>query len=146
MEIKANAFSLRGDSGVVKIVSDSPFTPDSSGVYSDEAECDISLESDGFRVSKAIMLQMRPIASFLGELVAVSRARSGTASFLGSEGELALRFIIKDGEYRVECEMNDRNEGKDNYIQVRYPIEPSYVQDLERAIEAYAEPSTQASA
>ena len=57
MELKANAFSLRGDSGVISVVSDSPFIPDFPGTYTEEAECDISLESDGFRVNKAILLR-----------------------------------------------------------------------------------------
>ena len=139
MEFKGRSFSLRGDSGVIRIISDSPYMPDFPGTYTDEAECDISLESNGFRVNKTIVLQMRPVAVFIKDVIAVGKARSGTATFLGAHGEIALRYIVKDGEYRVECEMNDRNEGKDNCIQVRYPIEPSYVQELEEEIGYYEE-------
>ena len=139
MEINANTISLRGESGIVKIVSDSTFAHGSAGAYSDEAECDISIESGGFRVNKAIVLEMPPVLAFLRELKSVIRDRSGTASFLGSKGELSLRLIVKNGEPKVECEMNDRNEGKDNYLQVRYPIESSYFRDLELALEGMLE-------
>lgn len=139
MELKGRSFSLRGDSGVIRVVSDSPFMPDFPGTYTEEAECDISLESDGFRVNKAIVLRMEALSDFIKDIIAVSKARSGTASFLGAQGELALRYIVNGAEYKVECEMNDRNEGKDNCIQVRYPIEASYIQELEQAIGAFVE-------
>ena len=139
MEINANTISLRGESGIVKIVSDSPFAPGTKGAYSDEAECDISIESGGFRVNKAIVLQMPSIRDFLCQLKSVIRGREGTASFLGPEGELSLRLIVKNGEQKVECEMNDRNEGKDNYLQVRYPMESPYFQELELALEGILE-------
>jgi hypothetical protein len=146
MELKGRSFSLRGDSGVIRVVSDSPFTPDLPGSYTEEAECDISLESDGFRVSKAIVLKMEALSDFIKDVIAVSKAKSGTASFMGAQGEIALRFIVNGAEYKVECEMNDRNEGKDNCIQVRYPIEPSYVQELEQAIDAFIESSSKVQA
>jgi hypothetical protein len=45
MEIKANSFSLRGESDLVKIVSDSVFAPaNESSMYTDEAECDLIVE------------------------------------------------------------------------------------------------------
>ena len=135
MEITANSFFLRGESGIVKIVSDSTFSPGAGpGAFSSEAECDIAVESDGFRVNKAIMLEMSSICAFLGLLKRVLREGSGTASFAGAKGELSLKYIIEAGEHRVECEMNDGNEGKENFIRVKYPIEPAYFEDLARIL------------
>ncbi len=130
MEIKANSFSLRGESGVVKIVSDSPFVPGDPGIYAEQAECDITIESDGFRVSKAITLGMPAIGSFLVELRELVAARTGKATFRGSIGGLSLLFMFEGDEPWVECEMNDKAEGKDNSVRIRYPIEPAYFEDL----------------
>ena len=135
MEIKANSFSIRGESGVVKVVSDSPFVPGGSSVaYTPEAECDVAIESDGFRLNKAVVLEMGPIVRFLGDLKAVVEAGSGSASYSGGPSGLRLRFIIAGGESRVECEMDDANEGKENSIRIKYPIEPAYFEDLRRFI------------
>jgi hypothetical protein len=134
MEVQANSFSLRGESGFVKIFSDSTFLP-GQGAYSPEAECDIIVESDGFRANRVVKLAMSAIDAFLRDLGEVVRRRSGVAAFLGGDGGLSLRFTMEGDETRVECEANDRSEGKDNSIHVRYPIEPSYFKDLELALE-----------
>jgi hypothetical protein len=136
MEVKANSFTLRGESGIIKIVSDSPFVVgDDPTLYSEEAECDLTIESNGFHVDKAIYMKMPAIHAFIGDLKAVVRSRSGKASFQGKDGELAFRFIAAGGDAWVECEMNDLNQGKENSIRVKYPIEPAYFRDLEAALE-----------
>lgn len=139
MEIKANSFSLRGESGLVKIVSDSVFAQGSSAeAVEDEAECDIIVESDGFRVNKVATLKMSAVLAFLVDLKEVVRRGSGSAEFLSDEDELAIKFIV-DGGARVECEMNDRIDGKENSVRVRYPVEPSYFEDLVSGLEAFRE-------
>ena len=139
MEINANSFSLRGESGLVKIVSDSIFVPCArADGYEDEDECDVIVESNGFRVNKAAMLKMSSILSFLVDLGGVARRRSGTAEFLGAEGDLSIVFVC-DGEASVECRMSDRNEGKENSVRVKYSIEPSYFEELEAELAAFRE-------
>ncbi len=137
MEIKANSFSLRGESGLVKIVSDSVFAQGSS-VVEDEAECDIIVESDGFRVNKVTTLKMSAILAFLVDLKEVVRRGSGSAEFLSDADELSIKFIL-DGSARVECEMNDRIDGKENSVRVKYPVELSYLEDLASELEAFRE-------
>lgn len=131
MEMRPNAFSLRGESGLVKIVSDSVFTPSGdSALYSDAAQCDIIVESNGFRVNKTILLEMPRVAAFLRDLSAAIERGSGEAS-LGKEGdELSLVFSSSGGGHSVSCAMNDRREGKENSVRVKYPIEPSYYAEL----------------
>jgi hypothetical protein len=137
MGINANSFSLRGESGLVKIVSDSVFVPRAPAeACEDEAECDVIVESNGFRVNKAAKLKMGSILSFLVDLGDVVRRRSGTAEFLGAEDDLSIVFIC-EGEAKVECRMSDRNEGKENSVRVKYPIEPSYFEELEAELAAF---------
>jgi hypothetical protein len=130
MEIKANSFSLRGESGLVKIVSDSAFVPDgASEPDEDEAECDIIVESNGFRVNKTATLKLGSILSFLVDIREVLSRRAGRADFLGAGDDLSIAFVY-DGEAGIECGMSDRKEGKENSVRVKYPIEPSYLEDL----------------
>ena len=136
MEIRANSFSLRGESGVVKIVSDSTFAPDGVAPYQDEAECDIIVESNGFRVNKAKVLRMSSVLAFLVDLLDVVRRRAGKAVFLSEDGELSILFAC-DAEPRVECEMNDAREGKENSVRVKYPIESSYFEELESELASF---------
>jgi hypothetical protein len=135
MEITANSFTLRGESGLVKIASDSAFEPDEGfPMYSEEAECDVIVESNGFHVNKVSVLRMPLVSSFLEALARILREGDGRAG-LGVEGdELALAFVIEGGGPRVECSMNDRKEGKENSIRVKYPIEPDYFAALSREL------------
>ena len=82
---------------------------------------------------------MRPYRDLLKDIIAVSRGQVGHRELPGRPRRASAPLIVNGGEYKVECEMNDRNEGKDNCIQVRYPIEASYIQDLEQAIGAFVE-------
>ena len=135
MEITENSFSLRGVSGLVKIVSDSAFEPGSGpGNYSDEAECDIIIEGNGFRVNKAILLSMPGVAAFLHELHRLLERGEGRATLGNAEGELDLAFILEKGRARIECAMNDSKEGKENSIRVKYPMEPDYLIALRREL------------
>jgi hypothetical protein len=135
MEISANSFSLRGESGLVKIVSDSPFDPEGGqGAYSERAECDLIIESNGFRVNKVCVLSMPLVRDFLAGLKELV-ARGDGASALRSAGEeLSLAFVVQGGMPRVECSMNDYREGKENSVKVKYPIEPEYFKDLKREL------------
>ena len=136
MQITTNSFTLRGESGIVKIVSDSAFLPgDASIGYSSPAECDIAMESDGFRVSKVASLEMPSLRSFLMDLKDVLRTGTGMAGYSGCKGELSIKFIIDGGNNWIECSLNDKEIGKENFIQLKYPIEPSYLRDLERELE-----------
>jgi hypothetical protein len=139
MEITENSFSLRGLSGLVKVVSDSAFDPAAeSGNYSDEAECDIIVESNGFRVNKVILLSMPGVAAFLAELRGLLEKGEGRASLGNSGSELSLAFIYERGQARVECAMDDAKEGKSNSVRVKYPIESDYLMSLKREL-AYKE-------
>jgi hypothetical protein len=131
MEILPNAFSLRGESGLVKIVSDSVFDPSRNGsLYVDDAQCDIIVESNGFRVNKTIVLNMPQVARFLRELGEAVARGDGEAALRNEGDELALSFTNANGKHTVFCAMNDKREGKENSVQVKYPIEASYYEDL----------------
>jgi hypothetical protein len=133
MEIIENSFSLRGVSGLVKVVSDSAFDPESgSGNYSDEAECDVIVESNGFRVNKVVRLSMPGVAEFLHELRSLLEHGEGSARLNNAGDELTLAFIFEKGQARVECAMNDAVERKENFVHVKYPIEPDYLAVLKR--------------
>jgi hypothetical protein len=135
MEIIENSFSLRGVSGLVKVVSDSVFDPDNaSGNYSDEAECDIIVESNGFRVNKVIHLSMPDVSSFLRELRNLIERGEGRVALGNAGDELSLVFTIEHGQSRVECAMNDSKEGKENSATVKYQIEPDYLVALKREL------------
>jgi hypothetical protein len=135
MEFKPNSFALRGESGLVKIDCDSVFTPGSAGPASiAQADCDITVESNGFRVNKVLRLGMARICAFLGELKEVVSRRSGIAWLQAEQGELSLKFICEGSERRIECAVNDANEGKANSVQVEYPIEPSYFEELKQEL------------
>jgi hypothetical protein len=142
MEITSNSFSLRGVSGLVKVVSDSVFDPDGgSPGYSEDAECDIIVESNGFRVNKVIVLGMPRVSAFLGELRELVRRGEGWAALRNEDDELSLSFIIENGRSRVECSMNDTREGKENSVRVKYPIEPDYLAALKRELSKREKPS-----
>jgi hypothetical protein len=145
MEISDDSFSLRGISGLVKVVSDSPFNPEGgSRNYVEDAECDIIIESNGFRVSKVIIMSMPRIIDFFRELRGLIDAGGGSAS-LGDPGdELALSFFYDGGEAHVECSMNDSKEGKENFIRVKYPIEPDYLTALRRELKKRERPLSRA--
>jgi hypothetical protein len=135
MEITANSFSLRGESGLVKIVSDSVFDPDGGlPSYASESECDIIVESNGFRVNKVSVLSMPRVSAFLTGLRELVRRGEGSAVLRNDGDELSLAFLIQGGQPRVECAMNDAKEGKENSIQVKYPIEPGYFAVLKREL------------
>jgi hypothetical protein len=135
MEIKSNAFSLRGESGLVKIVSDSVFDPVSGGaLYTDNAQCDIIVESNGFRVNKTIILNMPQVAAFLRELGDVVDRGLGEASLRNEGNELSLVFKGSGNGPLVLCAMNDKREGKENSVQVKFAIEPSYYAVLRREL------------
>jgi hypothetical protein len=135
MEITENSFSLRGVSGLVKIVSDSVFESGSGpGNYSDEAECDIIVESNGFRVNKAILLSMPGVAAFLHELRRLLERGEGRATLNNAGDELDLAFVFEKGQARIVCAMNDSKEGKENSIRVKYSIEPDYLIALRREL------------
>jgi hypothetical protein len=135
MEITANSFSLRGVSGLVKVVSDSTFDEESgSGNYSEDAECDIIVESKGFRVNKVIILSMPGVASFLGELRGLTERREGRATLSNAGNELSLSFICEGGRASVECSINDSLAGNENSVRVKYPIEPEYFAALKREL------------
>lgn len=135
MEITENSFALRGVSGLVKVVSDSTFDQEpESGGYSDDAECDIIVESNGFRVNKAIVLSMPLVAAFLRELRELTERSEGRAALANAGGELSLAFVCEGGQTRVECSMNDYVEGRSNSINVKYPIEPEYFAALKREL------------
>ena len=139
MEMKANSFSLRGESGLVKIVSDSVFAKTTATAEDeDEAECDIIVESNGFSINKAATLSMSAVLAFLVNLRKVVRRGSGSAEFLSHEAELSIKFIVEESA-RVECEMTDKLEGKENSIRIKYPIEPSYYEDLESELAIFNE-------
>jgi hypothetical protein len=141
METKMNSFSLRGESGIVKVVSDSVFDPHYDGLpYADRAECDLIVESNGFRVNKVITLDMPKVIVFLREVSRLARGEGGEADL--SNEELALKFIREGASCRVECEMNDEQEGKENSIRVKYPLEPDYLRDLEKELSTLLESSS----
>jgi|GEM_PF-3389796 len=127
MEITANSFSLRGASGLVKVVCDSAFDPPpgTSG-YSEAAECDVIAESKGFRVNRKIILDMPDVAAFLDGLREISARGEGRASLKDPAEELSLSFVCEDGAARVDCEMKDAREGNENSARVKYPVEPEY--------------------
>jgi hypothetical protein len=135
MEITANSFSLRGESGLVKVVSDSVFDPD-DGLpgYTEEAECDIIVESNGFRVNRVSVLSMPRVSAFLAEIREIARTGEGRAVLRNEGDELSLAFIVQDGESRVECAMDDMKEGKENSVRVKYAIESDYFADLKREL------------
>jgi hypothetical protein len=143
MEITENSFSLRGVSGLVKVVSDSVFDPRSaSGSYAEEAECDIIVESNGFRVNKVILLSMPAVLAFLHELRRLIDRGEGRASLSDPGEELSLAFISEKGHARVECSMNDSKEGKKNSVVVKYPIEPDYLAAFRRELMKNERPSS----
>jgi hypothetical protein len=133
MEIRRNAFSLRGESGLVKIVSDSVFDSANDGsLYADNAQCDIIVESNGFRVNRTIVLNMPQVASFLRELGDTVERGSGEAILRAESDELSLVFRGSWNEPLVLCAMNDKREGKENSVQVKFAIEPAYYAELKR--------------
>lgn len=135
MEIRPNTFSLRGESGLVKIVSDSIFDPAGGGaLYTDNAQCDVIVESNGFRVNKTIVLNMPQVVAFLRKLADIVERGSGEAILRTEGSELSLVFKGSRNECLVLCEMNDSREGKENSVQVKYAIEPSYYADLKREL------------
>jgi hypothetical protein len=128
VEITPNSFSLRGGSGLVKVVSDSTFDPrGDSDSYSEDAECDVIVESKGFRVNKAMVLDMREVAGFLGEVRSLVDRGEGLASLSKPSEGFSLVFICEGGRARVECSMNDAREGRENVASVKYPIESEYL-------------------
>jgi hypothetical protein len=133
MEINANSFSIRGESGIFRVVSDSPLLA-CAEQSSAEKECEIAIESDGFRVNRVLSLGMRAICSFLAELREIVRSRSGRATLSYPTAGLSVEVAIDGAVPWVRCAMDDRNEGKENSILVRYPIEPSYLEELECAL------------
>ena len=140
MGINANSFSIRGESGIFKVVSESPFL--TSGCVepcAEEAECDIAIESDGFRVNRVLSLGMRAIFTFIDELRSMIQARSGRTTLSYPSAGLSVEVAFDGAVPWVRCEMDDRNEGKDNSISVRYPIEPSYLEELESALNGLRE-------
>jgi hypothetical protein len=138
MEITANSFSLRGESGLVKIVSDSIFfKEDDSPLYTETAECDITVESNGFRVNKVSVLSMPLVSAFLDELLAVVLRGEGRAVLRNEGDELTLAFIIQGGTPWVECAMNDGKEDKENSVRVKYAIEPDYLATLKCELENF---------
>jgi hypothetical protein len=136
MEIRPNAFALRGESGLVKIVSDSVFDPADSGssLYSDDAQCDIIVESNGFRVNKTVGLNMPRVRLFLRELCTIIVRGKGEARFLDEENGLALVFKNSGSDHVVSFTMNDKREGKENCVQVIYPLEADYYEDLKNQL------------
>jgi hypothetical protein len=137
MEIKKNSLSIRGESGLVKIVSDSVFDPSfGMPMYADVAECDIIVESNGFRVNKAIILSMPNVIRFLRDLKEVVDRGEGEASLKNEGDELILTFNSARGEHIVTCAMNDLKEGKENSVAVKYPIEPDYFRELRTELDA----------
>jgi hypothetical protein len=122
-------------SGLVKVVSDSAFDPEyGSRNYSDEADCDIIVESNGFRVKKVIRLSMPGIAAFLRELLRLIERGEGRATLGNAGSELALAFVYENGQARIECSINDSEEGKSNSVNVKYSIEPDYLMALKREL------------
>jgi hypothetical protein len=135
MEIRPNTFSLRGESGLVKIVSDSVFDSVNDGaLYTDNAQCDIVVESNGFRVNRTIVLNMPQMVAFLRELGDIVERGAGEAVLRPEGDELSLVVTGSRNECLVHCAMNDRREGKENSVQVKYAIEPSYYADLKREL------------
>ena len=135
MEITGNSFSLRGLSGLVKVVSDSAFDPEGEPLsYSEEAECDVIVESKGFRVNKVMLLGMPSVSAFLGELRSLADKGEGRASLKAPSGELSLSFVYEKGVARVECAMNDLRDGNENFVSVKYLIEPDYFTALVREL------------
>jgi hypothetical protein len=134
MERNAKSFTIRGESGIFKIVSDLPFMlGDLNDLEAQEAECDIAIESNGFRVNRIVFLAMRPFCSFLNDLNGIVRARAGTALFRNAPAGLSIKVSI-EGVTMVQCDMDDRNENKDNALRVKYPIESSYFEELEETM------------
>lgn len=135
MEIRNSSFSLRGESGLVKIVSDSVFDPEDDGaLYIDNAQCDIIVESNGFRVNKTIVLNMPQVVAFLRNLADIAGRGSGEAVLQNEEDEFYLLFKGTREECFVLCAMNDKREGKENSVRIKYAIEPSYYADLKREL------------
>ena len=87
-------------------MSDSAFVRDgASEPGEDEAECDIIVESNGFRVNKAATLRLGSILSFLVDVREVLGRRAGKAEFLGSGGRSFDRLHLRRmGEDRVRDE------------------------------------------
>jgi hypothetical protein len=135
MEITRNAFSLRGESGIVKIVSDSVFDPEYDGLaYADRSECDLIVESNGFRVNKVIVLGMPDVIAFLRAVARIAAGDAGRVALGSGDAEISLEFVREGAACRVECAMSDEREGKENSIRVKYPIEPEYQRDLSREL------------
>jgi hypothetical protein len=140
MGIAANSFTLRGESGIVRISSESPLRP-GSGPDAGAVECDVVVESDGFRADRALSLELGALRAFLGELRELLSRRAGLATFRGGSGGLSITSAVEGEELWVECDMDDRAEGKKNSIRVKYPIEPAYLEELASLIDGAREPS-----
>jgi hypothetical protein len=145
MEITESSFSLRGASGLVKVVSDTTFDHrDDPDGRSEGAECEVIVESGGFRVNKTILLDMSEIVGFLRAVRALVERGEGRASLLKPEEGFSLAFIYEGGEARLECAMNDAREGRGNAASVKYPIEFEYLAALKKELARMGRPRERA--
>jgi hypothetical protein len=75
---------------------------------------------------------MPQVASFLRELGDTVERGSGEAILRAESDELSLVFRGSWNEPLVLCAMNDKREGKENSVQVKFAIEPAYYAELKR--------------